>query len=328
MRPYHDIADVNGGGPHGEANAIADVNGGQMDGFILQRDAASRHLHATPTTRPARLRRTPDVMGYHTAAEIPNYWTYAKDFVLDDHMFEPVQVVVAARSPVHGVGLVGQVREPLADELRQQHRRARTGSQFDQAVDQELATGKTDIDLAWTDITWLLYAQHVSWRYYVQTGYQPDCDERLGRDLHAGPAERHDARASGTRCRCSATCSRTISWATSRRSTDYFPRPRPGTLPAVTLDRPLPGRQRAPAGQRAPGPGLRHRDHQRRHEEPGLEVHRDLLVLGRLGRLLRPRRAARRSTRTATACASRPWSSRPTPGAATSTTRRSAATPT
>ncbi len=29
-------------------------------------------------------------MGYHTAAEIPNYWTYAKDFVLDDHMFEPV----------------------------------------------------------------------------------------------------------------------------------------------------------------------------------------------------------------------------------------------
>ena len=33
---------------------------------------------------------TPDVMGYHTTSEIPNYWTYAKDFVLDDHMFEPV----------------------------------------------------------------------------------------------------------------------------------------------------------------------------------------------------------------------------------------------
>ena len=32
-----------------------------------------------------------DVMGYHTAAEIPNYWTYAKDFVLQDHMFEPAQ---------------------------------------------------------------------------------------------------------------------------------------------------------------------------------------------------------------------------------------------
>jgi hypothetical protein len=29
-------------------------------------------------------------MGYHDAREIPNYWTYAKDFVLQDHLFEPV----------------------------------------------------------------------------------------------------------------------------------------------------------------------------------------------------------------------------------------------
>jgi phospholipase C len=29
-------------------------------------------------------------MGYHDAREIPNYWTYAHDFVLQDHMFEPV----------------------------------------------------------------------------------------------------------------------------------------------------------------------------------------------------------------------------------------------
>ena len=28
-------------------------------------------------------------MGYHTQSDIPNYWTYAKDFVLQDHMFEP-----------------------------------------------------------------------------------------------------------------------------------------------------------------------------------------------------------------------------------------------
>ena len=30
-----------------------------------------------------------DVMGYHDAREIPNYWTYAENFVLQDHMFEP-----------------------------------------------------------------------------------------------------------------------------------------------------------------------------------------------------------------------------------------------
>src|SRR5215475_4389218 len=39
-RPYHDTTDVNGGGPHGESDAVADVNGGRMDGFIRQRVAA------------------------------------------------------------------------------------------------------------------------------------------------------------------------------------------------------------------------------------------------------------------------------------------------
>jgi phospholipase C len=28
----------------------------------------------------------------------------------------------------------------------------------------------------WTDITWLLHRYHVSWRYYVAPGTQPDCD--------------------------------------------------------------------------------------------------------------------------------------------------------
>ena len=29
-------------------------------------------------------------MGYHDAREIPNYWAYAKNFVLQDHLFEPI----------------------------------------------------------------------------------------------------------------------------------------------------------------------------------------------------------------------------------------------
>ena len=29
-------------------------------------------------------------MGYHDAREIPNYWTYAQNFALDDNMFESV----------------------------------------------------------------------------------------------------------------------------------------------------------------------------------------------------------------------------------------------
>jgi len=29
-----------------------------------------------------------DAMGYHDAREIPNYWTYAQNFVLQDNMYE------------------------------------------------------------------------------------------------------------------------------------------------------------------------------------------------------------------------------------------------
>jgi phospholipase C len=173
-KPYHDTADVNGGGPHGLGNSVADVNGGKMDGFVIQRDEAQKGCKS-PDDPACALSGTPDVMGYHTAAEIPNYWQYASDFVLQDHMFEPVDswslpehlYMVSAwsakcktRSPM---SCVNDVVGPYGV------------NQFQQAVDQELATGKTSIDLAWTDITWLLYAHHVSWAYYVQTGTQPDC---------------------------------------------------------------------------------------------------------------------------------------------------------
>ena len=33
----------------------------------------------------------PDVVGWHDAREIPNYWTYADRFVLQDHLFEGVR---------------------------------------------------------------------------------------------------------------------------------------------------------------------------------------------------------------------------------------------
>ena len=175
-RPYHDAADVNGGGPHGESNAVADVDGGKMDGFIAQRAKAKTTCKIVED--PAcSLTKTPDVMGYHTAAEIPNYWTYAKDFVLQDHMFEPVKswslpdhlFMVSGwsakcrnRSPM---SCVNDIVGPVAN------------AQMDKAVEQEMTTGTTSIDMAWTDITWLLYAKHVSWAYYVQAGIQPDCDD-------------------------------------------------------------------------------------------------------------------------------------------------------
>ena len=90
VTPYHDPQDRNAGGPHGHADATADIDGGRMDGFIAQqelgRKQSCKHVNS-PTC--ARLGTAPDVMGYHDAREIPNYWTYARQFVLQDHMFEP-----------------------------------------------------------------------------------------------------------------------------------------------------------------------------------------------------------------------------------------------
>ena len=175
-RPYHDTADVNGGGPHGEASAVADVDRGRMDGFIAQRDGAKSSC-SNPDDPACTKGGTPDVMGYHTAAEIPNYWTYAHDFALDDQMFEPVKswslpdhlYLVSAWSAkcknTSPMSCVNNIVGPYG------------ATKFGQAVDTELRTGTTSIDLAWTDITWLLFAHHVSWAYYVQTGTQPDCDD-------------------------------------------------------------------------------------------------------------------------------------------------------
>ena len=172
-------------------------------------------------------------MGYHTAAEIPNYWAYAKHFVLHDHMFEPVKswslpdhlYMVSAwsarcrtRSPM---SCVNDIVGPYGV------------NQFDEAVHNELVDGQTSIDLAWTDITWLLHARHVSWEYYIETGTQPDCDDDSAETC--APVRRAPRTpGSGTRCRCSATCSKTTSWATSAARLLLPRAAKAGTLPSVS----------------------------------------------------------------------------------------------
>ena len=87
--PYHDAAQVNGGAQHNDDSSDADTDGGQMDGFI--RTAERPGGRACGMTAPVcQSSAPPDVMGYHDAREIPNYWRWAHDYTLQDHMFEPV----------------------------------------------------------------------------------------------------------------------------------------------------------------------------------------------------------------------------------------------
>ncbi len=86
-RPYHDPSLVNGGGSHTARAAVADINHGRMNGFVAESEkgrgrGCGGFVGVCKSSAPS------DVMGYHDAREIPNYWTYAKHFVLDDHMFE------------------------------------------------------------------------------------------------------------------------------------------------------------------------------------------------------------------------------------------------
>ena len=97
VKPFHDPSDKNFGGPHGSKSMKEDVDHGKMDGFVEQEEKAMKCSSINPNcsecSEPAPAEeqgKCVDATGYHDAREIPNYWTYAKDFVLQDDMFESV----------------------------------------------------------------------------------------------------------------------------------------------------------------------------------------------------------------------------------------------
>jgi phospholipase C len=167
VRPYVDHADVNGGGPHGASNATADINGGTMNGFIQQATSANKgclNVLDPACTNSA----TPDVMGYHVQSDIPNYWTYAHDFVLQDHMFEPN---ASWSLPAH----LFMVSEWSATCT--QHNNPSTCKNALQGPQNPDADKKPGGPIyAWTDLTYLMYKHGVSWGYYVVPGSEPDCE--------------------------------------------------------------------------------------------------------------------------------------------------------
>ena len=175
QRPFHDTADVNGGGPHGQVNAAADVDGGKMDGFVGQAQKAKQGC--TDPNNPACSNggtRT-DVMGYHDGGDIPNYWAYARTFVLQDHMFEPN---ASWSLPEH----LFEVSEWSAKCTTHDQPQSCTnalqspGSPPDLNNSNKKRAGAAPV-YAWTDLTYLLHRAGVSWGYYVVAGTEPDCQD-------------------------------------------------------------------------------------------------------------------------------------------------------
>ena len=172
VRPYHDTSNRNAGGPHDHVNAVRDIDAGNMDGFVLQaasgrRAACSAQIDA-PTCSLAP--RAPDVMGYHDWHEIPNYWAYARHFVLQDHMFQPD---LSWSLPAH-LYMVSGWSAKCSVAGNPMSCRSAVQAPGSPPGDPQNTTGATP-DYAWTDLTYLLHKAHVSWRYYVAKGSQPDC---------------------------------------------------------------------------------------------------------------------------------------------------------
>jgi len=172
-RPYHDLTLVNEGGPHNHPSSVNDVNGGRMDGFVEtvvsgpsycadHRNAASCRDDLGPAGQP-------DVMGYHTKREIPNYWEYAKTFVLQDRFFAPSDSWTLPAHLFLVSGWAASCRSPR-DPMS-----CSSDLELDGAVDQQ-RHGEHPPIYAWTDITYLLTEADVSWSYYVgnETCMNPD----------------------------------------------------------------------------------------------------------------------------------------------------------
>jgi len=180
-RPYHGTTQYQQGGPHDQRAAVIDRNGGKMNGFVTSAirsngKCASATYRFTVGCRafigPAK---QPDVLSYHTGKEIPNYWAYAKHYVLQDRMFAPAD---SWTLPSHLFLFSGwsaycpDTSDPMSCR-----------SNIDLTARHEQYRYRTPPIYAWTDITYLLGKAGVSWKVYMGQGtcVQDPCTQKPGR---------------------------------------------------------------------------------------------------------------------------------------------------
>jgi phospholipase C len=165
VRPSHDRHDRDAGQWHGAWSFVDDYDSGRMDGFARVASVCGTKNGAPPCS----VDTIKEAVGYHDAREIPNYWAYARRFVLEDHMFEPI---AAWSLPAHlwlvseWSALCIQPGDPLS---------CTTDINNVQNPPDYGPPPHTNPNYAWTDLTYLLYHHHVSWGYYVKKGPEPDC---------------------------------------------------------------------------------------------------------------------------------------------------------
>jgi phospholipase C len=181
-QPYHDSDVFDEGGPHNVHASKITVDDGKMDGSIKALNKIGNQCRAHPSVPGCEEAKpgpdnTPDVMGFHTAHEIPNYWAYAQRYLLQDHLFAPSDswTLPAHLSLVSGWSATCPDLHDVTSchsDLKFPGRNAADGDRKFWIP----ADGKPRPYL-WADITWLLHRAGVSWAYYVgdDTCIKPPC---------------------------------------------------------------------------------------------------------------------------------------------------------
>jgi phospholipase C len=175
VAPFHDPFDINAGGSHGGPSAQGDIDDGittaKQDGYIANQELTSeeackgRGVSLVSCIGVALGGQAHDVMGYHTADEIPNYWAYASQFVLQDAMFAGERDY---SYPSH-LDLTSEWAANCTDNTNAMT--CTTGNAGAGGV-----SAKTT-QLPWSSLFQLLDTQSVSWKYYVDPGTEPDCPD-------------------------------------------------------------------------------------------------------------------------------------------------------
>ena len=256
-----------------------------MDGFIAkprQRPKDCLNADQSALHELGRARRD----GLPHAREIPNYWTYAQQFVLQDHMFEPNARGACPRTC--SWCRPGRRTAPATTPASCTQSPYRTGRAAGlhrgqpRASDTDLCLDRPDLSAAQAD---------VSWGYYVIEGDEPDCQDDdamparpvtqntttpgIWNPLPYFDTVKHDGQLGNI------------------QTVDNFYTRRQDRHPAGGLL----GRPDGEVSEHPPAPISAGQAYVTSlinavMQGPGLEQHRHLPVLGRLGRLLRPRRPA------------------------------------
>ena len=177
VAPFHDPNDINAGGPHNGSNAQSDADDGItraiMDGFVYQQTVGFQNSCGGSNARaPVSVRCGPfvpgtnlhDVMGYHTDAELPNYWAYAKNFVLQDQMYEGVR----AYSMAAHLDMTSLWSALCSNPL--------DVTTCVTSPNPTVPNGNNVI-FPWVNFFQLLDLHGVSWKYYLGSGLEPDCND-------------------------------------------------------------------------------------------------------------------------------------------------------